>query len=592
MMVGAQDRLCGAYYDLCDKAATITGATTVQLSHNGTTMLVQEYIVRILDRAVYECQVDSYVETIVKEWVERPALLNDSQSSTTLAALSGDGTRVVANIIQDDDDGQSQEVVALWEYSHLTKSWTTLGKTTTGPSTALAVSADGNVTAIRNGNGAVSVHAYQNETTLSRLGGNDDSILSVTLEADVDHDAADDGLALSEDGTILAVGDSTRDQVNVYQYHGQNDTWTRLGQTITGGTQFGHAVTLSLSGTLLAVGAATASTRGTLVIGQVSVFAWDNGVWVRSGPNSNGGAVGENFGSTVALSGDGTVLVVSSSGNGMHTGSVGTYFWDDATEMWRRDPCFGDSHFINDAIAGATVSANGLVIAIAAATTVEVSRLNYCDAPPRPNASTLPLCSDYASASSGASISPTMAPHRENEPDVSTNSNQSNGTTQTTTSPRVESDSLDRPMLGAWLAIVAAAILAIATIGWKCRFHASKRWERRAVEPKSDVAAPWAAESSRGNVDTHDDHEEAFSERMPLEPLAPLSVVRIEGDDSLSVNHSDHYPLDVPTMSDRALEPPGHQLFTEECPYKDQFGDDDYATGVVVCAPSIQGSIR
>jgi hypothetical protein len=420
MMVGAQDRLCGAYYDLCDKAATITGATTVQLSHNGTTMLVQEYIVRILDRAVYECQVDSYVETIVKEWVERPALLNDSQSSTTLAALSGDGTRVVANIIQDDDDGQSQEVVALWEYSHLTKSWTTLGKTTTGPSTALAVSADGNVTAIRNGNGAVSVHAYQNETTLSRLGGNDDSILSVTLEADVDHDAADGGLALSQDGTILAVGDSTRDQVNVYQYHYHNATWTRLGQTLTGGAQFGHAVALSLNGTVLAVGAATASTRGNLVIGQVSIFGWESGVWERRGSNLNGEAVGENFGSTVSLSGDGAVLVVSSSGNGMHTGSMDTFVWDDATAAWRRDQSFGSSRGINEAILGATVSANGLVIAMDTATAVKVSRLSHCE--DRRNASNLPLCSDYYSISTSAS--PTVAPWVEDDSHASTNSDQ------------------------------------------------------------------------------------------------------------------------------------------------------------------------
>jgi hypothetical protein len=424
VMVDAQ-RWCGSEADSYAKSTTATpdsGATTVQLSHNGTTMLVQENIVRILDRAVYECQVDSYVEIIVLEWVERPALLNDAQSSTTLAAFSGDGTRVVANIIQDDDDGQSQEVVALWEYSHLTKSWTTLGTTTTttGPSTALALSADGHVTAIRNGNGAVSVHAYQNETTLSRLGGNDDSILSVTLEADVDHDAADGGLALSQDGTILAVGDSTRDQVNVYQYHYHNATWTRLGQTLTGGAQFGHAVALSLNGTVLAVGAATASTRGNLVIGQVSIFGWESGVWERRGSNLNGEAVGENFGSTVSLSGDGAVLVVSSSGNGMHTGSMDTFVWDDATAAWRRDQSFGSSRGINEAILGATVSANGLVIAMDTATAVKVSRLSHCE--DRRNASNLPLCSDYYSISTSAS--PTVAPWVEDDSHASTNSDQ------------------------------------------------------------------------------------------------------------------------------------------------------------------------
>jgi hypothetical protein len=592
VMVHAQETWCGATTDAYLKSTTAqTDASpamatiTTMLSYNGTTMLVQEEsTARILDRTVYECQQYSVMNTIADEWVPRAFLLENEWSGSTsslLAALSGDGTRVMAaySSPKDDDDSQSRQKVALLEYSHSTNSWIMLGSSSTASLgdliTALALSADGTVTAIRSGSGTVSVHAYKSETALSRLGGNDDSILSVTLQADVDavRTTTNNGLALSEDGTILAVGDSSRDQVNVYQYY--NATWTRLGQTITGGLQFGHAVALSLNGTVLAIGAATGTTRGTLVIGQVSVFAWDSGVWVRRGPNLNGKAVGQNFGSTVSLSGDGTVLVVSSSGNGMQPGSVDTFVWDDATAAWRWDQFLDYLQGFNEEIWGATVSANGLVIAMDTVTRVTVSRLRYCG--DSRNGSNLPLCSDYVSTSSGSRVnSPTMAPRREDNP------------TSNSTSPRRESDS-SNPMLGVWLAMFAVGVLAIAAIGWKCRFHASKRWERRAGEPKSETAPPCAAESIRVNVDAIHNHEEAFSERIPLEPLAPMSMIRIRDDDAISVNrHNDSIPLDGMTArSARALEPPGHQLFSEECPYKNQFGDDDHApaAGLVVCIP-------
>jgi hypothetical protein len=163
-----------------------------------------------------------------------------------------------------------------------------------------------------------------------------------------------------------------------------------------------------------------------------------------------------------------------------------------------------------------------------------------------------------------------------------------NGTAQTVTSARgVESDSAD-PILGIWLAIVAAVVLVIVAIGWKCRFHGGKRWANRAVEPKSETAASSAAESIQVNVDTLHNHEDAYSERMPLEPLAPLSMVRMGDENSFSVNRrEDNIPLDhMPALLARTLEPPGRQLLSVECPYKDQFGDHEHAPSEVCVARS------
>ena len=89
----------------------------------------------------------------------------------------------------------------------------------------------------------------------------------VQLGADIDGEASGDesarSLSLNSDGTIVAIGahgndgtSSNSGHVRVYEY--SSGSWTQLGADIdgeAGGDQFGHSVSLSSDGTIVAIGA-------------------------------------------------------------------------------------------------------------------------------------------------------------------------------------------------------------------------------------------------------------------------------------------------------------------------------------------------
>jgi hypothetical protein len=121
-------------------------------------------------------------------------------------------------------------------------------------------------------------------------------------------------VALSSDGTRLAVGGYLNDgtgsnagHVRVFDLVG--GTWTQVGGDIDGeaaGDFFGWRIALSSDGTRLAV---TASATGSNA-GRMRVFDLVGGVWTQIGGDLDGVAAHDYFGSSVALSSDGTRLAV------------------------------------------------------------------------------------------------------------------------------------------------------------------------------------------------------------------------------------------------------------------------------------------
>lgn len=93
-------------------------------------------------------------------------------------------------------------------------------------------------------------------------------------------------------------------------------TWSRRGVAIGGteeGERFGQAVALSQDGKVLAVGAPNASAENGLEqSGMVQIFEWDAMTedWIPRG-TLLGRNAGDQFGSSISLSADGSVLAVS-----------------------------------------------------------------------------------------------------------------------------------------------------------------------------------------------------------------------------------------------------------------------------------------
>lgn len=153
------------------------------------------------------------------------------------------------------------------------------------------------------------------------------SVLATTsfdqLGADMEGVAASDffgwSTAMSDDGTILAVGsrshDSSRGHVRVFQWDGT--TWNQLGADIDGeaeGDSFGERIALSSTGLTLAVGAPGNDGTGTNA-GHVRVFGFSGGNWNQLGSDIDAEAAYDNFGQSVALSATGDRVVVGATGN-------------------------------------------------------------------------------------------------------------------------------------------------------------------------------------------------------------------------------------------------------------------------------------
>ena len=195
----------------------------------------------------------------------------------------------------------------------------------------------------------------------------------VQLGNDIDGDAAGDetgsSVALSSDGTVLAVGawrNSNSGRVKVYTY--SRETWVQVGGNLDGqgnDSRFGRSVALSADGTVLAVGAEQHDKSSSeFYAGRAEVFTWDGGNWVLRGSPIDGKGEDDYFGTAIGLSNDGTVLVVGANSY-QSPGSVRIYEWTSAEWQQRGVDLQGTSP--NDSFGySVSISSDGSVVAIGA----------------------------------------------------------------------------------------------------------------------------------------------------------------------------------------------------------------------------------
>ena len=258
-------------------------------------------------------------------------------------ALSSDGTRLaVGGWFNDGINGINSGHVRVFEYNQATNTWNQLGADIDGEAaadrsgTSVALSSDGSRLAVgaklNDGTGLNAGHVRVFEWDLIESTWNQ-------LGADIDAEAADDqsgdSVALSSDGTRLAVGAWYNDGINginsghvrVFEYNQATNTWTQYGADIDGeaaADQFGYSVALSSDGRRVASGASLNDGTGANA-GHVRVFDAIPSAWTQLGADIDGEAAGDEFGYSVALSSDGTRLAVGArlnDGNGTSAGHV------------------------------------------------------------------------------------------------------------------------------------------------------------------------------------------------------------------------------------------------------------------------------
>uniref|UniRef100_UPI0014834832 DUF4347 domain-containing protein n=1 Tax=Synechococcus sp. UW105 TaxID=337067 RepID=UPI0014834832 len=149
-----------------------------------------------------------------------------------------------------------------------------------------------------------------------------------------------DSVSLSADGSVLAVGswgDRTRskNQGSVATYTlDNNNEWEEI-EIIDGGRKqdfFGAEVSLSDDGTRLAIGAPRDDDGGNLS-GTASIYELTGGSWVRLG-DPIPGVTGVRLGAQLALSGDGSTVIVGAIKHNSGRGYAGIYTWNGTS--WAR----------------------------------------------------------------------------------------------------------------------------------------------------------------------------------------------------------------------------------------------------------------
>jgi len=259
-----------------------------------------------------------------EEWLQKGASIEGTaakDNAGSSVAISDDGDIVaVGASLNDNANGNSAGHVRLFRYIRNDNSWVQLGRTLIGESvgdgfgSAVAMSGDGRTIGIggplndkSRGEGQ---GYYYGHARVFRLSNNDEWIqLGDDIDGDDSLDLFGSQVSLSSDGNIIGIGksDGTNNAVTVFQL--EDNQWSMLGDPIDGWT-----VSLSNNGKTVAVGSYQN-------VGQIRILNYADEKWVQIGDTLLGEAVNSNFGRSVAISGDGQVVVGGSPGLGQ-SGSV------------------------------------------------------------------------------------------------------------------------------------------------------------------------------------------------------------------------------------------------------------------------------
>jgi hypothetical protein len=234
---------------------------------------------------------------------------------------------------------------------------------------SVSISSDGTVVAIgailNDGNGSnsgqVRVYAWNGTAWVQR--GSD-------INGEASGNMSGFSVSLSSDGTIVAIG-APNNSVNtgharVYAWNGT--AWVQRGSDIdgeAGGDQFGHSVSLSSDGTIVAISSMNNTSNDNSFAGHVRVYVWNGTAWVQRGADIDGKAAADQSGQSVSLSSDGTVVAIGAPFNMNSEGYVSVYEWDGSAWVQRGLDILGEAGGDSSGWSVA-LSADGAVLAIGA----------------------------------------------------------------------------------------------------------------------------------------------------------------------------------------------------------------------------------
>ncbi|AUP77190.1 T9SS type A sorting domain-containing protein [Flavivirga eckloniae] len=332
----------------------------ISLSGNGNTLAVLKTI-RSLDGGVSRDH--GYVEIFNNEnqsWTQIGTIGSTNEPNKSFGsslAINEDGSVVVIGVSFADDNGSASGKAMV--YRHINNSWVLVGSPIIGEfegdrfGSSVAINDDGTIVAIgaednnggdtnKNGVGHVRVFHYEN---------NDWVQIGADINGEKSFESFGESLSMNADGSVIAVGNTFLEYRNnifletqkVKIFRNINNNWTQIGNDLSIRVRDGIAYSKKLSismnnlGDIVAIGTAGADTNGkSNNVGEVKIFRNTNNNWNLIGSPIYGTQENGQFGQSVSINSNGSILAVGStsinSDSGLGSGQVRIY--KNLNEKW------------------------------------------------------------------------------------------------------------------------------------------------------------------------------------------------------------------------------------------------------------------
>jgi len=158
------------------------------------------------------------------------------------------------------------------------------------------------------------------------------------IDGEAEADKSGYSVSLAGDGTRIAIGAKYNDgggnnagHVRVYEA----SSCSQVGADLDGATaddNFGYSVSISDDGSILAVGSPNFDGNGSNA-GRVYIYEFSNGSWSQVGSGIDGGTAGDTFGQAVSINSAGDRVAVGAPGNGAGHVSIFQYNAGNWTQL-------------------------------------------------------------------------------------------------------------------------------------------------------------------------------------------------------------------------------------------------------------------
>jgi len=311
------------------------------------------------------------------QWIALDGANNDHNGYSV--SMSADGLRVAVGAPGSDVGGADAGMVRVYEWQD--PAWVQVGPDLVGDSAgeafgfSVALSANG--LRVAAGSPSTGGGGSAGRVRVFRWIHPNWYQVGIDLEGEFADDESGYAVSLSADGSRVAIGAPFNSNqsgiqaghVRVYEWFNLTSTWLFVGDDIDGeapGDYFGTSVALSGDGSRLAVGATGNDGAGSLS-GHVRVFEYASPDWVQLEPDIDGEAAGDLSGTSVSISADGSRVAIGSpkaGGSFPETGHVRIFQWQDPG--WDQVGSDLEGHSYDELGYSVSLSADGFFVAVGA----------------------------------------------------------------------------------------------------------------------------------------------------------------------------------------------------------------------------------